>query len=118
MKPFRGIMRSDPPSPRAAWQEIVDIIQRNGLAKAANLLERSEIIYPAGQLCSVPFVELRQYILTILGKQCVLLHTSGWLETRITHTMGPRDVLVAVSFRFYATEIVNIVGQPRSLTSE
>ncbi len=57
MKPFRGIMRSDPPSPRAAWQEIVDIIQRDGLAKAANLLERSEIIYLAGQLRSFRRVE-------------------------------------------------------------
>jgi len=65
-------------------------------------------------------VELLRYVLTMLGKRCVLLDPSGGLathmapdnpETHMARTIRKGDVLVAVSFRFYATEVVNVVEE-------
>lgn len=79
------------------------------LARAAGLLERADSIYLVGQLRSAPVVELLRYILTMLGKRCILLDSAGGLATHMARGMRQTDVLVAVSFRFYATEVVNIV---------
>lgn len=79
------------------------------LTRAATVLEKAEAIYLIGQLRSAPVVDLLRYVLTMLGKRCILLDPSGGLATHMARTIGPRDALVAVSFRFYATEVVNIV---------
>ena len=52
-----------------------------------------------------------RYILTMLGKRCILLDASGGLSTHMARTIQPTDILIAVSFRFYATEVVNITGE-------
>lgn len=95
----------------ASLQDLIGSIKQDDLAKAASLLEKAEVVYLIGQLRSAPAVELMHYILTMLGKRCVLLDASGGLATHVARTMGPQDVLFAVSFRFYATEVVNIVEE-------
>jgi DNA-binding MurR/RpiR family transcriptional regulator len=45
----------------------------------------------------------------MLGKRCVLLDASGGLATHMARATEKTDLLFAVSFRFYATEVVNIV---------
>ena len=80
-----------------------------GLTRAADLLEKADVVYLLGQLRSAPVVELLRYVLTMLGKRTVLLDPSGGIATHMARVIEPRDVLVAVSFRFYATEVVNIV---------
>ena len=81
------------------------------LARAAELLEKADAVYLLGQLRSAPVVDLLRYVLTMLGKRCVLLDPSGGLATHMARTIGAGDVLVAVSFRFYATEVVNVVEE-------
>lgn len=78
---------------------------------AADLMQRAETIYLAGQLRSAPVVDLLRYVLTMLGKRAVLLDTGGGLATHMARVMGPQDLLFAVSFRFYATEVVNIAEE-------
>lgn len=78
------------------------------LARAAEILDQADTIYLLGQLRSAPVVELLRYLLTMLGKRCVLLDASGGLATHIARAIRKTDVLLAVSFRFYATEVVNI----------
>lgn len=92
----------------ASLQALLTDIAPEDLARAAELLERAEAVYLLGQLRSAPVVELLRYLLTMLGKRCVLLDPSGGLATHMARTMGARDVLVAVSFRFYANEVVNV----------
>lgn len=79
------------------------------LAIAADAIEGAETVYLIGQLRSSPVVDLLRYILTMLGKRCILLDPGGGLATHMARTMRSEDVLIAVSFRFYATEVVNIV---------
>jgi DNA-binding MurR/RpiR family transcriptional regulator len=45
----------------------------------------------------------------MLGKRCVLLDPGGGLATYMARTIRKTDVLLAVSFRFYANEVVSIV---------
>ena len=95
----------------ASLQDMLELIEPAQLAAATDLLEGAEDIYLLGQLRSAPVVELLRYILTMLGKRCVLLDPSGGLATHMARTIRAKDVLLAVSFRFYATEVVNIVEE-------
>ena len=93
----------------ASLQELLNDVTSESLSIAVNLMKKAKVIYLVGQLRSVPVVELMRYVLTMLGKRTVLLDASGGLATHMGKLMGPRDLLIAVSFRFYARETVNIV---------
>ncbi|MCJ1900452.1 MULTISPECIES: MurR/RpiR family transcriptional regulator [Paracoccus] len=95
----------------ASLQQLLDEVNPEDLALAADLLDRADIIYLIGQLRSSPVVELLRYVLTMLGKRCVLLDPGGGLATHIGRTIRKTDVLLAVSFRFYANEVVNVVEE-------
>nr|WP_281379277.1 MurR/RpiR family transcriptional regulator [Amaricoccus macauensis] len=90
-------------------QALLSDVAPDDLTRAAEFLEKADAIYLIGQLRSAPVVDLLRYVLTMLGKRCVLLDPSGGLATHMARTIGAGDVLVAVSFRFYATEVVNVV---------
>lgn len=95
----------------ASLQQLLEEVSQNDLALAADLLDRADIIYLVGQLRSSPVVELLRYVLTMLGKRCVLLDPGGGLATHMARAICKTDVLLAVSFRSYANEVVNIVEE-------
>jgi DNA-binding MurR/RpiR family transcriptional regulator len=95
----------------ASLQELLASVQPEQLSQAADLIDKAEVIYLLGQLRSAPVVDLLRYILTMLGKRCVLLDPGGGLATHMARTIGKKDALIAVSFRFYATEVVNVVEE-------
>ena len=95
----------------ASLQNLLVEVSEADLKKAVTLLEKAEVIYLLGQLRSAPVVDLLRYILTMLGKRCVLLDPSGGLATHMARAIRKTDLLFAVSFRFYATEVVNIVDE-------
>ncbi|MBV1701988.1 MAG: MurR/RpiR family transcriptional regulator [Hyphomicrobiales bacterium] len=95
----------------ASLQNLLLEISETDLQMAVTLLEKAEVIYLLGQLRSSPVAELLRYILTMLGKRCVLLDPSGGLATHMARAIRASDLLVAISFRFYATEVVNIVDE-------
>jgi DNA-binding MurR/RpiR family transcriptional regulator len=95
----------------ASLQSLLDEIDPDSLNRATAILEQAEVVFLLGQLRSAPVVELLRYVFTMLGKRCVLLDPGGGLATHMARTITPRDVLVAVSFRFYANEVVNIVEE-------
>lgn len=95
----------------ASLQELLASIDQVHLARAAELLEGADTVYLIGQLRSAPVVELLRYVLTMLGKRTVLLDASGGLATHMAKVARPTDVLFVVSFRFYATEVVNVAEE-------
>jgi len=95
----------------ASLQAMLTDIPPKALSEAVTLLERADSVFLIGQLRSAPVVELLRYILTMLGKRCVLLDAGGGLATHMARTIRKKDVLVAVSFRFYANEVVNVVEE-------
>ena len=95
----------------ASLQELLGNIPAKTIDKAIRRLEAADTIYLLGQLRSAPVVDLLRYILTMLGKRVVLLDAGGGLATHMARVIRRSDLLFAVSFRFYATEVVNIVEQ-------
>lgn len=98
----------------ASLQEMLNEIKQEDLIKAATLIYEADTIYLVGQMRSLPVVQLMNYQLTMIGKRCVLLDSAGGLSTYIARTMTERDVMLAVSFRFYAKEVVSIVEETGS----
>jgi DNA-binding MurR/RpiR family transcriptional regulator len=98
----------------ASLQELLNITPARTIERAVNMMERADTIYLVGQLRSAPVIELMRYVLTMLGKRTVLLDASGGLATHMANVTRRTDLLFAVSFRFYATEVVNIVEQVAS----
>lgn len=92
-------------------QDMLTLIKADDLAEAVGLLEAADTIYLVGQLRSAPVVDLLRYGLTMLGKRCILLDPSGGLATHMARAMQKLDLLIAVSFRFYATEVVNVADE-------
>ncbi len=95
----------------ASLQDMLERLNPADLTKAADLIDGAQTVYLLGQLRSAPVADLLRYILTMLGKRCVLLDSSGGMATHIARTMQKTDLLLAISFRFYATEVVNIVEE-------
>ncbi len=92
----------------ASLEDLLADTSQRDTERAVTLLERANTVFIVGQLRSEPVVVLLRYILTMLGRRTVVLDASGGLATHMAKVMTPRDVLFAVSFRFYATEVVNI----------
>jgi len=89
-------------------QELLADISNESMGKAVALMDKADTIFVIGQLRSEPVVELMRYVLTMLGKRTALLDASGGLPTHMVKVMTPRDLLIAVSFRFYARETVDV----------
>ena len=93
----------------ASLQELLTDISGDDLGRAADLMTEADTVYLVGQLRSAPVVDFLRYMLTMIGKRCVLLDPSGGLATHMARVMKSGDVMLAVSFRYYATEVVSIV---------
>jgi len=98
----------------ASLQELLSSTAAETIEEAVRLMDKADTIYLIGQLRSAPIVDLIRYVLTMLGKRAVLLDASGGLATHMANVIRPKDLLFAVSFRFYATEVVNIVEKVAS----
>ena len=95
----------------ASLKDMLTQIKAEELAETVNLLEKANVIYLLGQLRSAPVVELLRYTLTMLGRRCILLDPGGGLATHMARAIRKSDVLFAVSFRFYANEVVTVVEE-------
>ena len=93
----------------AALEGLLETTSEAELARAVDILAAARTVYLIGQLRSEPIVGLMRYILTMLGRRAVLLDPAGGLATHMARVIEPGDALIAVSFRFYATEVVNVV---------
>ncbi len=93
----------------AALQHLIHSVTEERLARAVELLDRARQIYVLGQLRSHPVASFMRYGLTMLGREVILLDAAGGLASEQAKIMRPDCVLVAISFRYYAGEVVGIV---------
>jgi DNA-binding MurR/RpiR family transcriptional regulator len=93
----------------AALQYLIQSVSEDRLARAVELLNRARQIYVIGQLRSHPVASFLRYGLTMLKREVILLDAAGGLATEQAKIMRPDCVLVAISFRYYASEVVGIV---------
>lgn len=93
----------------ASLEQLLIDVEEEQLQQAVGILAEADTIYLIGQLRSEPIVILVRYILTMLGRRTVLLDTSGGLATQMANVVTKKDAMIAVSFRYYAKEVVNVV---------
>ena len=98
----------------ATLQDLFNDTREEDLARAVDLLEKADTIYIAGQLRSAPIAVFVRYVLTMLDRRVILLDANGGLGTHIARAMRPTDLLFAISFRFYAKEVVSIAEAAQS----
>ncbi len=99
----------------SSLQDLLTGTTAEQISEAVGLMEAADTIYLVGQLRSAPVVVLLRYVLTMLGKRTALLDAGGGLATHMAKVTRPGDLLFAVSFRFYANEVVNIVEEAAAL---
>lgn len=92
-------------------EALLQDVRPEDLAAAADALCRADTIFVVGQLRAEPVALLIRYMLSMLGLRAVSLDAAGGLATHIARSMRPADVLLAVSFRYYATEVVAMVDE-------
>ena len=95
----------------AAIEDIVESVSVDRMQKAVSILHGARTIYLLAQLRAQPVALLMQYLLTMIKRPCVLLDAPGGLATHMARQIGNEDALFVASFRFYATEVVNITEE-------
>lgn len=92
----------------ATLQELLNTVSEENLTQAATVLNNADTIFIVGQLRSEPIARFLRYVLSMLRRRVVLLDPAGGLAPEMAQVMGPKDVLVAISFRHYAKEVIAI----------
>jgi DNA-binding MurR/RpiR family transcriptional regulator len=106
-----GILRELVAQDLSSIEALLHDIDVAALSCAADCLAKADAIYVLGQLRSEPVALLLRYMLTMLGLRAVNLDAPGGLATHMARAIRPADALLAVSFRFYANEVVAIVDE-------
>lgn len=97
----------------ASLQDMLTAVPSGLIDQAVEIMDHADNVYLIGQLRSSPIVSLLDYILTMIGKPAVLLDENAGLATHRARLAGANDVMIAVSFRFYAEEVVTIVEEAK-----
>lgn len=92
----------------ASLEGLMDTVSETDLKKAVTLMKTASTIYIVGQLRSEPVATFLRYVLTMLRRRVILLDSSGGLAAESARIASPDDVLIAISFRYYAQEVVAI----------
>ncbi|MFQ5971405.1 MAG: MurR/RpiR family transcriptional regulator [Alphaproteobacteria bacterium] len=93
----------------AALQHLLDNIDEETLNAAVSLLTQARTIHVLGQLRSYPIASYFRYVLAHLRCDVRLLDGAGGLAAEEARMIEENGVLLAISFRHYAREVVDIV---------
>lgn len=104
----KGFLRRFVIRDNEALQEMLTSVTEEDLNRTAKLLKDADTVYIAGQLRSEPVALLMRYQLTMLYRKVILLDSAGGLATQMARNMTSNDALIAISFRHYAKEVLNI----------
>lgn len=91
-----------------ALKVLLEGIHEDDLLRAATILKDANTIFIVGQLRSEPIALIMRYLLTMLRQKVVLLDPAGGLAPQMARTIEPSDALIAIAFRHYAKETVEV----------
>ena len=94
----------------AALQQLRDSVAPKDLARAADLLDAADVIYILAQGRSFPVAWYIAYALNRFGMSCQLLDGLGGMNAQRLRIARRSDVLIAISFKDYAPEVVALVA--------
>jgi DNA-binding MurR/RpiR family transcriptional regulator len=104
-----GLLRDLALRDMASLHRLTDMISEKDLQTAARLIAEAPTVHVIGQMRSYPVAAYLRYLLTRLRRDVRLIDGAGGLATEQAYSVAPKHVLIAVSFRYYAREVVDIV---------
>lgn len=91
-----------------ALEDLRQELSPEDLDGAIDLLEEADHIYVMGQRRSFPVAAYLSYALGRLGRRTILLDGMGGMLRQQVQAIGDRDLLVAISFKPYSEETVDL----------
>jgi DNA-binding MurR/RpiR family transcriptional regulator len=92
-----------------ALQNLAQTVTDEALAGAVNLIDKAEAVYVVGFRRAFPVSSYLAYSLQQAGKRTVFVDGIAGLARQQVQALGPKDLLVAVSYQPYAEETVHAV---------
>ena len=92
-----------------ALQNLNETVSENEMRAAVEAIARADVVHVAGFRRAFPISSYLAYSLQQLGKHVQFIDGVGGLARPQANTIDSRDLLVAVSFRPYAPETVELV---------
>lgn len=92
-----------------ALQNLNQTVSEADMAQAVSLIEKAETVYVVGFRRSFPVASYLAYSLQQLNKRTLFIDGVAGLTKQQVQTIGPRDLLIAVSYHPYAEETVQAV---------
>ena len=99
----------------ASLEHLRQTVPAESLERAIKLLAAAPMIHVVGQRRSFPIAAYLAYGLSQLGRPARLVDGLGGMLAAQTRFIAECDVLLAISFRDYAPEVVDVVHQTRAL---
>lgn len=92
-----------------ALQSLAQTVSAEDMAKAVRMIDKAETVYVAGFRRSFPVASYLAYSLQQVNKRTLFIDGVAGLTRQQVQTIGPKDVLVAVSYHPYAEETIMAV---------
>ncbi len=108
-----GMLREFCDANRDALEHLQDDIAPQALEEAVSLLRQADFIYVMGQRRSFPVASYIYYNLNHLDCRAQLLTGMGGMLLEHADSMGPGDVLIAISYSPYSEETARVVTAAR-----
>lgn len=92
-----------------ALQNLTQTVSEQDMKEAVSLIDRAETVYVVGFRRSFPVASYLAYSLQQVNKRTLFIDGVAGLTKQQVQTIGPRDLLIAVSYHPYAEETVQAV---------
>ena len=92
-----------------ALQNLAQTVSEDDMARAVKLIDKAETVYVVGFRRSFPVASYLAYSLQQVNKRTLFIDGVAGLTKQQVQTIGPRDVLIAVSYHPYAEETIQAV---------
>lgn len=92
-----------------ALQNLAQTVSEADMAAAVKMIDRAETVYVVGFRRSFPVSSYLAYSLQQVNKRTLFIDGVAGLTKQQVQTIGPKDVLIAVSYHPYAEETIQAV---------
>lgn len=93
----------------AALRHLVENVDRDRFDRAVEIMAGADTVHLAAQRRSFPVAAYLAYAMSQMGKRNVLLDGAGGMFFQQTRSIRAGDALVAISFRSYSPDVVELV---------
>jgi DNA-binding MurR/RpiR family transcriptional regulator len=92
-----------------ALQNLAQTVSESDMARAVKMIDKAETVYVVGFRRSFPVASYLAYSLQQVNKRTLFIDGVAGLTRQQVQTIGPKDVLIAVSYHPYAEETIQAV---------